>query len=58
MRERRLTERQVSTLTGVPQRTINGIKHGAIPRFDTIELLAAGLNVTINDVIESEYYKK
>lgn len=58
MREKRLTERQVSIKTGVPQSTINGIRNGAMPRADTIERLAAGLSLMINDLVDSPYLKK
>lgn len=58
MREKSLTERQVSIMTRVPQSTINGIRNGAMPRADTIERLAAGLNLMINDLVDSPYLKK
>lgn len=58
MRKHNLTERQLSLITGVPQSTINGIRNGAMPRADTIERLAAGLNLMINDLVDSPYLKK
>ncbi len=59
MKSRRLTERQVSILTKIPQSTVHDIRKGAMARLDTLESLAKGLNVMINDLLESDYiYKK
>ncbi len=58
MRAKNLTERQVSIMTGVPQSTVHGIRKGAMARIDTIELLAKGLHIMINDLIESDYNLK
>lgn len=55
MRQRHLSERQVSILTGLSPSTIDGIRHGAMPRVDTLEIIAKGLKVRITDLIESEY---
>lgn len=58
MRKKKLSERQVSIMTGVPQSTVHGIKKGAMPRIDTLELLAKGLHIMINDLIDTQYIKK
>ncbi len=55
MRQRHLSERQVSILTGLSPSTIDGIRHGTMPRVDTLEIIAKGLKVRITDLIESEY---
>lgn len=56
MYEKNLTTRQVSLLTGVPRSTIADIITGrSMPRIDTLEQLAAGLKVGINDLFESPY---
>lgn len=54
MYKKNLTTRQVELLTGVPRSTISDIITGkTMPRMDTMEKLAAGLNVSINDLFES-----
>lgn len=59
IKSRGLTERQVSIMTEVPQSTVHGIRKGAMARIDTLELLAKGLNIMVNDLLESDYiYKK
>ncbi|HCD44632.1 MAG TPA: XRE family transcriptional regulator [Lachnoclostridium sp.] len=58
MRKKKLTERQVSIMTGIPQSTVHGIKKGAMPRMDTMELLAKGLHMMINDLVDTPYLKK
>lgn len=51
-----LTVRQVSALTGVSKSTINNIMNGRTsPTMDTMEQLAAGLNVKISDLYDSNY---
>lgn len=55
MNDKNLSVRQVTILTGVPKSTINGIMNGVIPRLDTMERLAKGLNVHIIDLFESPY---
>jgi transcriptional regulator with XRE-family HTH domain len=55
MRKRKLTVRQVSYMTGIPKSTINNIMNGNMPRMDTMEKLAAGLRVSIEDLYKSEY---
>lgn len=55
MYSKNLTVRQVSILTGVSHSTISDICNGAIPRLDTLEKLAKGLNVHIIDLFESSY---
>ena len=50
-----LTTRQVSILTGIPRSTVADIATGrSYPRMDTMEQLAAGLDVRITDLFESE----
>lgn len=54
MNEKNLTIRQTSILTGVPRSTISDIITGkTMPRIDTLEQLAAGLKVSINDLFDS-----
>lgn len=56
MYKKNLTVRQVSILTGLPKSTISDISSGkTIPRMDTMERLAAGLEVHIADLYESIY---
>lgn len=56
MNKKNLTIRQTSILTGVPRSTISDIITGkTMPRIDTLEQLAAGLKVSINDLFESPY---
>lgn len=56
MVEKNITIRQASLLTGVPRSTISDILNGrTMPRLDTMEQLAAGLRVSINDLFESPY---
>lgn len=56
MNKKNLTTRQVELLTGIPRSTISDIMNGkSIPRIDTLEQLAAGLKVSINDLFESPY---
>jgi len=57
MYKHNLSERQVSSATGIPKTTIHRILSGdTIPRIDTLEKLAAGLNIRISDLYDS-YYK-
>lgn len=56
MNKKNITIRQVSLITGVPKSTVSDIINGrTIPRLDTLEQLAAGLKVRINDLFESPY---
>lgn len=56
MYNKNLTIRQVTLLTGVPRSTVSDILAGrTVPRIDTMERLAAGLKVSINDLFESPY---
>lgn len=56
MISKNLTVRQVSILTGIPKSTINDImNHKKIPRLDTMEKLAAGLEIKISDLYESPF---
>lgn len=56
MYKQNLTTRQVSIMTGIPKSTVADIKSGRVsPRMDTMEQLAAGLKVNINDLYESPY---
>lgn len=54
-KKRGLSLRQVSILTGVGYKTIHDIENGAMPRIDTLELIAKGLKLKITDLIQSEY---
>ena len=54
--QKNLTIRQVSILTGVPKSTVADIMSGGkSPRMGTMEALAKGLKVHINDLFESEF---
>lgn len=56
MAKRNLTERQVGIMTGIAPSTIHDIRRGiSMPRADTLEELAKGLGVRIQDLIDSEY---
>lgn len=56
MAERKLTIRQVSTMTGISKSTISRIINGEVsPSADTLEALAKGLKVRIYDLIESDF---
>lgn len=55
MFEKNLSVRQVSYMTGIPRSTISDICNGKIPRLDTLEQIAKGLNVKITDLFESSY---
>ncbi|MDB2010571.1 helix-turn-helix domain-containing protein [[Clostridium] symbiosum] len=54
MYSKKLTIRQVSYLTGIPRSTISDICNGTIPRLDTLEDIARGLNLRISDLYESD----
>lgn len=54
MYSKKLTVRQVSYLTGIPRSTISDICNGTIPRLDTLEDIARGLNLRISDLYESD----
>ncbi|HBC98601.1 MAG TPA: XRE family transcriptional regulator [Lachnoclostridium sp.] len=52
-----LTERQVSILTGLSRSTIHEIRTGeTMPRIDTLEIIAKGLNIRIRDLLDSPYF--
>ncbi len=55
MTQKNLSVRQVSCMTGVPRSTISDICNGTIPRLDTVEQIAKGLDVKITDLFESHY---
>lgn len=56
MRTKKLTARQVERMTGVSKSTINRITADQLmPRIDTLEEIAKGLNIRISDLYESEY---
>ena len=56
MYSKNLTVRQVSRMTGIPKSTIEDIKnHKKIPRLDTMEKIAAGLKIRIQDLYDSDY---
>lgn len=54
MHVRGLTSRQLAKKSGVPRSTINDICNGAMPRINTLEKLARGLNLRISDLYESD----
>ena len=54
MYSKKLTIRQVSYLTGIPRSTLSDICNGTIPRLDTLEDIARGLNLRISDLYESD----
>ena len=53
--EKGLTLLQVESMTGVHKSTISDICHGFMPRMDTLEDLAKGLDVQITDLFNSPY---
>lgn len=54
--ERKLSLRQVSVMTGLPKSTVDDIANNRkSPRMDEMEALAAGLNVKITDLFDSDY---
>jgi len=56
MCEKNLTVRQVSVITGLPKSTISDIVSGRTsPRMETMEQLAAGLQVPITALFESQF---
>ena len=56
MYKKGLTVRQVSILTGLPKSTISDIvSRRTSPRMETMERLAAGMKVKIQDLYESPY---
>lgn len=56
MYRKNLSVRQVSYLTGIPRSTIGDIMNGKkVPRLDTLERLAEGLNVRMTDLFESNF---
>jgi len=57
MREqRRLSQKQLSILSGVPQQTISAIEQGARknPGISTLQLLAKALSCTIEEILADE----
>lgn len=56
MKQKQLSERQVTMLTGIPKTSINNILNGRVsPTMETMERLAAGLKVKIEDLYESDF---
>lgn len=56
MYRKNLSVRQVSYLTGIPRSTVSDIMNGKkVPRLDTLERLAEGLNVRMTDLFESKF---
>lgn len=56
MYERNLTARQVEIMTGISKSTVSRIANNQIvPRLDTLEELAKGLNIKISDLYESDF---
>lgn len=55
MYSKNLSVRQVSYLTGIPRSTISDIMNEKkVPRLDTLERLAEGLNVRMTDLFDSK----
>lgn len=51
-----LTFRQVAELTGIPRSTVSDIANEKTsPTMNQMEQLAAGLQITISDLFESDY---
>lgn len=56
MDKKQITIRQASLMTGVLRSMMSDILNGrTMPRLDTLEELAAGLKVSINDLFEFPY---
>lgn len=56
MCRKNLTVRQVSVITGLPKSTISDIVSGRTsPRMETMEQLAAGLQIPITALFESPF---
>lgn len=53
--KKNLSLRQVSILTGIPKSTLNDLCNGSIPRLDTLEQIAKGLQVRMHDLYDSPY---
>lgn len=53
--EKRISIRKAAVLCNVPKSTIADICAGAIPRLDTLEQIAKGLNVHMPDLFDSPY---
>ena len=53
--QKNLSLRQVSILTGIPKSTLNDLCNGSIPRLDTLEQIAKGLQVRMHDLYDSPY---
>lgn len=51
--KKNLSLRQVSILTGIPKSTLNDLCNGSIPRLDTLEQIAKGLQVRMHDLYDS-----
>lgn len=55
MYEKKLSVRQVEMMTGIPRSTISDICNGSDPRMSTMELLAKGLKIKIDELYDSQY---
>lgn len=55
LKQKRLTIRKAAILCGIPKSTLIDICAGAIPRIDTLEIIAKGLEVRITDLFDSPY---
>ena len=53
--KKNLSLRQVSILTGIPKSTLNDLCNGSIPRLDTLEQIAKGLQMRMHDLYDSPY---
>lgn len=53
--KKNLSLRQVSILTGVPKSTLGKLCNGSVPRLDTLEQIAKGLQVHMQDLYDSPW---
>lgn len=52
MNENNLTNRKVAYMTGVSKTTIGAIRNGRIPKMTTLDKIAKGLGIDLNDLYE------
>ncbi|MCI7130324.1 MAG: helix-turn-helix domain-containing protein [Lachnospiraceae bacterium] len=53
--QKNLSLRQVSILTGVPKSTLGKLCNGSVPRLDTLEQIAKGLQVRMQNLYDSPW---
>lgn len=53
--KKNLSLRQASILTGIPKSTLGKLCNGTVPRLDTLEQMAKGLQVRIQDLYDSPF---